>query len=364
MKKIFSFSLIFLFLLGFTLYSEENELLKEFLAPFNSTITQFVNDYSTFLGLYSGNPDVKGSASIGSFPSFRFGTNFGAIFMTNPIRFLKTINLGTTSYEDLINGGALGGAKDVINFFDDNFIPIPVTTYTFEVGLPKGMSVGGNFQIIPIGDFAKGVVVPYVPSIGNLLGNITYWGVGLNFNYTIMKEYKYYPSISVGGGFNYNSATFEIKAPIGNIKIDNSNDLKSDIVFKTKGDISTFYFDFTISKNFIFFQPFLNLKFTQTIHHNITSIGLELDMSNATQEAKDNFGNGKVSVNNVTKQDAFGNNIGVIIPVTDFIVSTGFEFVMGVYRMGLSGSYGLVSQKGMVNLSIRFQAEKERFKKK
>jgi len=347
---------------SFNLFSEEttNQVVKEFLKPLNSTISIFVNDYSKIVGLYSANQDVKGSASIGSFPSFRVGTNFGTIFLANPLRFLRSIDFGGMNYEKLTKLETLSSAKDAIDFFDKNFLPVPVTSYTFEIGLPKGFSVGSSFQIIPIGDFIRGVS----PDTQNYLNGLTFWGLGANFNYTIMKEYRWLPSISVGSGFNYNSTNFDIKMPMGNLKIDASNDLKSELNFSSKSDISTFYFDFTVSKTFIFFQPFVNVKFTQSINHNITKFNLLIDMSNATQEAKDNYGGGKIGVNNISKKDQYGNEVGSIIPVSDFILSTGFEFVMGIYRMGFAGSYGLVSQTGMISLNIRFQLEKDNFKKK
>ncbi|HPO50698.1 MAG TPA: hypothetical protein PLO89_10265, partial [Spirochaetota bacterium] len=264
MKRKFLFLILFSFFASYAVFSQEStsSLLTNLLKPLNSTLSTFVDDYSVITGIYSANPDVKGAASIGSFPSFRFGTHFGAIFMTNPIRFLKSIDIGGMNYDKLTNMDSFKGAKDVIGFFDKNFLPIPVTSYSLEIGLPKGFSVGSNFQVIPIGDFVNGIV----PEAKTYLNGLTFWGVGANFNYTIMKEYKWFPSLSVGSGFNYNSTNIDIKAPIGSITLDASADVKADasINFSSKSDISTFYFDFTISKNFIFFQPFINLKFTQT----------------------------------------------------------------------------------------------------
>jgi len=362
MKKKIILAVLLSFLLGIAVFSENstNPIVQKFLEPFNVTIATFTNDYSAFVGLYSANSDVKGDASIGSFPSFRVGSSVGTIFLTNPLRFLKTINIGGMNYEKVKKLDALNSMKESITFFDENFLPIPITTHSFEIGLPKGFSVGSNFHIVPIGDFIKAVS----PETQNYISSVMFWGIGVSFNYTVMKEYKWFPSISVGSAFNYSSANFDIKIPFDSLKIDSSNDLKAQLNFYTKSDISTFSFDFTVSKTFLFFEPFVNFKFTQSVYHNITKIGLNLDMTSATSTAKSNYGDGKIGVSNIVSKDNFGNDIGLVIPITDFILSTGFEFIIKIYRLGFSASYALVSQKGMLNVSMRFQVEKTDILKK
>ena len=98
------------------------------------------------------------------------------------------------------------------------------------------------------------------------------------------------------------------------------------------------------------------MKFVQTINHNVTKVHIGLDLDDATDEARETYEK-KIEVSNVKKIDDYNNEIGIVIPVTDFIISLGFEFVIKIFRLGLEGSFSVASQTGMITLGMRFQLE-------
>ncbi|OHD16858.1 MAG: hypothetical protein A2086_12375 [Spirochaetes bacterium GWD1_27_9] len=361
MKKIYIIICLFLiniFIFSDTTQATKDEFFNDYFGTFNNAITTLTKDYSTISGLYNSTGFVKGSASIGSFPSFRVSANLGVIFFQNPLNFLKKVSFAKVDWSG-IKKDLPAGLKEPLLWMDNNFIPVPVTNYTIGIGLPYGMEVGTKFNIAPIGSFIKQVTASS-PDVTKNIGDILFWGVGVSFDYTILKEYKYFPSISVGTGFDYSDVSISFqKIPVGNVNLDPSNDsIPANIGFNTHNYNMGFFFEFTISKKFIFFEPFVNLKFIQTFNYSLTKINLELDFTNATQSAKDAYQGGNFEINNLDS-----NKNGVITPVTDFVVATGFEFVMSIYRMGIEGGFGLVSQKGYVTLDIKFQVEKSDFDK-
>lgn len=359
-KNIFTF--ICIFLISLNLFSDaKDDFLKDVFGSFNDIVDTFAEDYSKITGLYAAGGELKGAASIGGFPSFRFGATLGTIFFTNPIKFLKMINFYQSDWQQIKGKIDSLGMGEAVDWFDNNFLPIPVSNYHFHIGLPKGMNVGGNFNIGPIGAIIK-AASPELASSFN--PDILHWGFGLNFTYTILREYKYFPTISIGTGFNYSDSKMGfLNIPMGNLNLDESNDsIPAHVGFTTHSNSASFYFDFSISKRFMFFQPYLSLRFVQTVSHNITKFIIDMDLKDATQQAKDTYSK-HVEVSNVSKVSSNNVQTGAIIPVTDFIISTGFEFIINIFRLGMEGSFSMASQTGMVTLGMRFHVEDWKIKK-
>lgn len=356
-----AYSIVVVFFIAFTSHASGNQVLIDmFQKSFNDSINTYINEYSLITGFYTTGGDVKGAASIGNFPSFRVGATAGIIFMNNPVNFIKKIHFSKTDWNSLQNESSLSEAAKYLNWFDQYFLPLPVNVYNFEIGLFNGFSIGGRFHVLPAGAFAR----TNEDAKKNIYEILT-WGLGANFSYTILKEYNYFPSISVGAGVNYSDVFIWLdNMSVGNVYLDSTNpDIPATIGFKTHHYTTSFFFDFSISKSIKFFQPFASMKFVQTVNHNITKINVNLDMSKATSSAQTLYGDGKFTASNVVSTDDYGNETGSIVPVSDFVLSAGFEFIITIFRFGFESSVGLVSQKGMLTLSMRFQVEKADFEK-
>jgi len=366
MKKV----LIIIFLTFFSFFLFSQSAKDVFLDPMKLSLSEIIDnyasDYSRIAGIYTSGGGVKGAASVGNFPSFRIGSHFGVILYTNPLNFIKKIKFANVTWDGLV-GNLPSQAKDTINWFDSYFIPIPVYNYDIEMGVVHGLSFGGRFHIAPVGTLAKAVMpsIPTASEYTSYIKDILFWGLGLNLNYTFLKEYKYFPSISTGFGADFSQSTFGIdKIPLPPVSIDSQNpSIPGTIGFLSNNFNTSFYIDFTISKKFLFFQPFVNLKLIQTVNYNISKFNVSLDISKVTGSAVTLLGDGSFEVSNRTDKDLLGNLMGKITPVTDFVVSTGFELVMGIFRMGVSGTYGIVSERWLLSLDMRFQIEKWQFEK-
>ena len=335
--------------------SAKDIFLNDVFQTFTDIVDTFAQDYSVITGLYTTAGEVKGSASIGEFPSFRAGASIGTIFFRNPMRFIKKIDFYGTNWTGIQDKLESEGLLSAIDWFDQNFLPIPVTNFHFHVGLPYGLTVGSRFHIAPIGGFANAIAPA---SVKQYAPEILLWGLGVNFTYTILKEHKNLPTIAVGFGVQYSDTKIGIYGiPIGTVNLDESNDaIKSTVGFGAHNNNVSIYFDFSVSKRFLFFQPFFSMKFVQTINHNVTKVHIGLDLDDATDEARETYEK-EIEVSNVKKIDDYNNEIGIVIPVTDFIISLGFEFVIKIFRLGLEGSFSVASQTGMITLGMRFQLE-------
>lgn len=322
----------------------------------NSSIDILVKDYSRIGGLYTTGGIVKGSASSGPFPSFRAGTSVGVIFYDNPFRFLQVLQIASTDWEAMKQNTTF--KPNIFGQLENRVLPLPVTNFHFEVALPHNLSLGGRFHIVPIGELIKA-------GGSSSTETVTLWGVGVNLSYLIMSDYKFRPALSVSTGFQYSDSHIHLKeVSIGTIYLDSNNSaIPAYIGYDTHFFNPTFYFDFTLSKRIRFFQPYLNLKFSQTISYNVTRFNLRLSTDSMDALARSLYGDGIFQLDNLNRTDLFGTPYGTITPVPDFIISTGFEFIIKIFRLGLEGSFGTVSQKGMVTLSMRFQMEKENFEK-
>jgi len=327
---------------------------------FNDMVDMLALDYSKIAGLYTAGGDITGSASAGHFPAFRAGAAVGVIFLKNPLRFIKPIDFFGLKWSDVTNELENVGLYSVVNFFDQNFLPLPVSYYSFDIGLPLGFTVGAKFNVGPLGAVIKGAS----SAASEYLNNILHWSVGGNVKYTIMRDHKYFPCLSVGMGTQYSYTLFDIKnIPIGNVYLDSNNtSIPSTIGFYSQNNNTSIYFDFAISKRLLFFQPFAGFKFVQTISHNLTKFTVNFDLSDATVEALNTYKD-EVVISNKTGYDSLLNEIGKIIPVTDFIISLGFEFIIKIFRFGFQADFAAASQTGMLTLGMRFHVEDWQFAK-
>ena len=253
----------------------------------------------------------------------------------------------------------------LLSWLDDNFLPLPMAYYSFDIGLPKGFSVGMKFNYVPYGEVIKGAASGQNLSqeIKSLLPCVNVWQLGFNFNYCIIKDYKFFPSVAIGGGISYTDSRCGIDSfSIGSISYDTSNDnISTSIGFNSITNTTSFFIDFTVSKKFVFFEPFVSIKFIQSVNHNLTKYIVKMDLSNATDEFKSVFKE-EIVISNRKDIDPYGNEIGDVIPSTEFIIATGFEFVIvDMVRLGLEVTYGFVSKCGIVSLGMKFQMERFKF---
>ncbi|MCG8572699.1 MAG: hypothetical protein MJB14_21415, partial [Spirochaetes bacterium] len=180
--------IIFIFLVLFLSFTfSQNQAFYNLFYSFHDVIDTMVTDYSSVSGLYTTGGMLKGSATIGSFPSFRVGTSLGIIFLRNPLNFMKEIDFMNVDWNSMKEDLAGESYEGTVNWLEENFIPLPITNIHFEVGLPKNMAIGGKFHILPINGFSNA---------GNpdLFNKFLLWGMGTHFNYTILKEYNKLPS--------------------------------------------------------------------------------------------------------------------------------------------------------------------------
>ncbi len=327
---------------------------------FKESINQYAIDISNIAGLYNASGEVRGAASIGSFPSFRVNATFGVLFYRNPLFFLKRINFANFNWDNMLDKGGV-----LLSWLDDNFLPLPMAYYSFDIGLPKGFSVGMKFNYVPYGEVIKGAASGQNLSqeIKSLLPFVNVWQLGFNFNYCIIKDYKFFPSVAIGGGISYTDSRWGIDSfSIGSISYDTSNDnISTSIGFNSITNTTSFFIDFTVSKKFVFFEPFVSIKFIQSVNHNLTKYIVKMDLSNATDEFKSVFKE-EIVISNRKDIDPYGNEIGDVIPSTEFIIATGFEFVIvDMVRLGLEATYGFVSKCGIVSLGMKFQMERFKF---
>lgn len=348
--------LLFIFIMA-TAGQSGKDIFKSYIAQsVNSSMDILVKDYSQIGGLYTSGGIVKGSASTGPFPSFRAGTTVGVILFDNPFRFLQVLKISSTDWEAMKKNTTF--KPNVFGPLDNRFLPLPVHNFHFEVALPHNLSVGGRFHIIPVGELIKA-------GGSTSTQTVTLWGFGVNLSYLIMSDHKFRPALAVSTGFQYSDSHIHLKeVNIGTVYLDSNNStIPAYIAYDTHFFSPTFYFDFTLSKRIKFFEPYLNLKFSQTISYNITRFSLRLSTDQMDALARSLYGDGLFQLDNLNQTDLFGNPYGIVTPVPDFIISTGFEFIIKIFRLGMEGSFGAVSQKGMVTLSMRFQVEKEHFEK-
>lgn len=339
--------------------SDKEEFMSEIFKSFHDSIDVLVNDYSAICGFYTTSGQLEGAASIGSFPSFRIGMTTGVIFMTNPIRFLKEINFSNNSWNTIRKEKEFKDFKPYFSWFDSYFLPLPLTRINFDVGLPKGFSVGGHFHVMPVGSVLFSLSEPEINSATILAGG------GLNFTYTFLKEYRNLPSVSTGFETAFSYVGIDVRnIPVGTIYLDSSNpDVPAKLGFLTKNYTVSFAVDFSISKRIRFFQPFVNLKFVQSVYYNETSFLVSLDTSEATSSAQELYDT-DFSISNTRNVDYFNNRYGDVRAVTDFVFSAGFEFVIKTFRIGLECSFSTATQKVMTTAGIRVQLEKTNLKRK
>ncbi|MBN2544223.1 MAG: hypothetical protein JXB50_00400 [Spirochaetes bacterium] len=360
MKKFFfTFLLIFLTALIFS-NAAQDHFINNVFYNFNGMVDMLALDYSKIAGLYTAGGDITGSASVGHFPAFRAGATAGVMFFKNPLRFIKPIDFFGLKWADVTDKLQDAGLLDGVNFFDQNFLPIPISYYSFDIGLPRGFTIGGRFNIGPLGSVVKKAST----SAEQYINDILHWSIGANFKYTIMRDYKYFPAMSVGMGTQFSYTLFDLKdIPIGNVNLDEFNpSIPATMGFYSQNSNTSIFFDFAISKRILFFQPFAGFKFVQTISYNLTKFTVNLDLSDATAEAKTTYKE-EIIISNKSGYDASLNEIGRTIPVTDFIISLGFEFIIKIFRFGVEASFAAASQTGMLTLGMRFQVEDWQFAK-
>jgi len=329
---------------------------------FKESANQYAIDVSNIAGLYGASGEVKGSASIGSFPSFRVNATLGVLFYRNPIYFLKKIEFANFNWDNLLNNN---GA--ILSWLDEYAFPLPMAYYSFDIGLPKGFSVGMKFNYVPYGEFIKAVAnsTQLTSTLRSFLPTMNVWQLGVHFNYCIVKDYKFFPSLSIGSGVYYTDSRFSIDSiSIGKISYDNNNkDISTSIGFNSITNTTSFFIDFNVSKKFLFFEPFFSMKFIQSVTHNLTKYIIKMDLSNATTEFKSVFKE-EITISNKQQTDSFGNDIGEILPSTEFIIAGGFEFVIAdMVRFGLEATYGFVSKCGIVSMGFKLQMERQKFEK-
>ncbi len=360
MNKKYLFLFFFILILYNFIFSETAEEIfyNNTFTALKDSIEQYAIDVSKISGLYAVSGEVRGSASIGSFPSFRVNASSGFLFYNNPVFFLKKINFANLNWDTLLNNtGAF------FSWLYDYFIPLPVAFYSFDIGLPKGFSVGMKFNYAPYGEFLKAVISD--ENMKNFVPTINVWQLGVHFNYCIVKDYKFFPSIAIGAGVYYTDSRLDMNPiSVGNISYDNTNDnIPTSIGFNSVTNTTSFFIDFTISKKFVFFEPFISMKLIQSINHNLTKYTVKMDLTNTSSDFKEIFKE-EITISNRESIDSFGNEIGVVIPSIEFIIATGFEFVIvDMVRLGVEGSFGCVSKCGVVSMSIKFQMEKQKFDK-
>ncbi len=352
MIKLFIFSILVLLSVSRLFSVDKGVFLNDLFSSFEDTIDYINSDYSSISGLGSSGGKVTGSASIGDFPSFRFGTSSGMIMFDNPFKGFKNLNFSGNDWDSIYDDAGFGNESSPVGWFDRYFLPIPLSTIHFQIGLPKGFAIGGDFTILPIGSLTQNTA-----SINKYLKEFTIWRIGLNLNYTIIKDTgSYLPSISVGAGGSYFDMLINIESiDIGELYFDEDNtDISTKFTFYQHTYVPTIYFTFALSKKFLFFEPFIQAKLTQSFYCNLTEFTLKFDTDDMTDEARGLFGNGVYVINN---KDSDGNI--KLIPFTDFAISTGFELALGFFRPGVEFSYGVVSQKSMISLDLRFHVERK-----
>jgi hypothetical protein len=329
--------------------------------PFFDLVTSYSRNSAVISGLFTTEGEVRGAASAGTFPSFRAGASIGTIFYRSPMKFIKSFSFFGSNWETIQQTGPSELLAPLV-WFDDNFLPIPVTNYHFHIGLPKGLEVGTKFTVAPYGDFIKSVAtsIPGSDSFSSYLPTMMVWGLGADVRYTIMKEHRAFPTISLGLGVTYSDTSIGFNnLGLGTVELDETDDaIPISMNFNNRNNNTSISLEFSISKRLKFFQPFFTMRLVQTVTHSITSITVNLDLTGATSQNQATF----LSTKNIST-DSDGDGIGIVIPVTDFILTGGFEFVMAVFRMGLQGSFSVASQTGALMLSMRFQVEDWQFAK-
>lgn len=358
-KLIFSLFIIFSCLvLSSQTDSDKEEFMSEIFKSFHDSIDVLVNDYSSIAGFYTTGGQVAGAASIGSFPSFRIGMTTGIIYFTNPLRFLKEINFSNNTWNTIRKESEFKNYKPYFSWFDSFFIPLPLARINFDIGLPRGFAIGGHLHVMPVGSTLTAIPEPQVTPATFMAGG------GVRFSYTFLKEFKRLPSFSAGFETAFSYVGVDVQnIPLGTIFLDAANpNVPAELGLTIKNYTVSFAIDFGISKQIRFFQPFVNLKFVQSVFYNETSFRISLDTSNATGAAQDLY-DIDFSISNVRNVDEFGRKYGDIRPVSDFVFSAGFEFVIKTFRIGLECSFSAATQRVMTSAGIRVQLEKTHFRK-
>ncbi len=361
MIKLKKLRFLFLSVIFFSVVSlshgVDTELSRAIMSSLTQSIGTFVNDYGRVQGVYGTTAYFDGRSSVGEFPSFRLDFSIGAILNYNAFGFLSKVNAFGWTYDDMkesLGGVYTGGLK----FFDDNFFPLPMTGIKLEIGLPYNLSAGVLFSILPVSP-----ILDLVRSnIGGTSGVLSYfntmmfWNVGGNVRYTLLRDSKFTPDISVNIGFIYSDSTFQLQGiSAGSIQLDDDSNVDASFGFNSRFQSSIIFLEGAISKKFGAFRPFLNFKLVQTIVYSNSEFFIQLDLSDASQSAKDTYGNGRLSANNLK------DGVGQILPFTDFVITTGFDLVLGIFNMGIQGGYGAVSKRGTVTLSFGFNPDRKTF---
>lgn len=354
---------VFCVMLSFSAFSQTDQhevFYNDMFSSFSEALIMFAEDYSVISSLYNAGGSLQGSASIGSFPSFRVGTTFNVIFFTNPVNFLKEVQIGEYGYDKIVANGTA-----VIDWFDDNFLPLPYTSYYIEAGLPLGLTASIKFNASDLGGVVNGIVdsIPSANSIKTFVPDLFLWGIGGDIGYTILKDFSFFPTLAVSTGGFYSSVSFALKdVNIGNVEFGgiSGDSINTTMSFTSKSDISSLFFDFAISKRLLFFEPFANMKFVQTFYHNYSEITFNLDLSDASDAFKEVF-NEEITISNEFQKDNNGNPMGIIYPVTDFLLSAGFELILYYVRFGFEATYSPISQNAMLSLGLHIHFDKDDF---
>ncbi len=354
MKKIFLLTLIFVSASFFRLYPVNTELSRAILSTLDSSLNRFVDDYGSVQGLTLTSSFYDGRASTGAFPSFKLDFSLGSVFQTTPFAFLSDVSVFGWTFDNMKT--ELGATYDNnLAFFDNYFFPLPAFGSRIEVGLPMNFSAGLCFNVLPLTPIFN-YASQTVPALA-MFGELMYWSVGSNLRYTILRDANFTPDVSVNFGVIYSDFTFALTdISVGSFDLDTDNkSVPAAFGFNTRFCSTVFYLEAAISKKFMFFRPFLNMKLVQTLVYNESEFYVQLDMTGATGSAKDVYGNGRMSSSN------YADGTGVIGAYTDFVITTGFDFVMGIFTLGLQGGFSTVTRKGSATLAFGFNPDRAAF---
>ncbi|HBD94347.1 MAG: hypothetical protein A2015_00305 [Spirochaetes bacterium GWF1_31_7] len=359
MNKVMCFVVLFFYLLSSQLFADDNDVfMGSFFQSVYTTVNLMNESYSKMAGIKSSGGVLKGSASTGNFPSFSIGTSISLLFFTNPFDFLKKLDI--SGYK-IFNVMSQDGETNPINWLDAYFLPVPVPAYHFEVGLPKGFLIAGNFTFF---SFSRDEIYKRIPlaSLGVPsipLQTFLSWGIGFRTGYTIMNSKAFLPCIAATVGFDFSEQKIIFdEYDIGKLSIGTSS-INGNVSFNYLTQVPSLTTSLTISKLFIFFEPYFDMRFSQSFYYNATEFTLFLATEDMSVSDKNFFGDGIIRVGNISKDGR-----GVIIPVTEFTISTGFQFNLKGFRVGLGGSYAFVSRLLMASIDMRVQLGSEVFTKK
>ncbi len=334
MKKLLVLVLL-LFILGGAVFSQNispkalDNIVGALETDFGLLLKGLGNDVDPILLQNAISGQNIGQAELGDtsfyigLPSINLTVSPGFLKFRKNQDYFELLDLNKLLNDKLLSGLSDSIGQDYTDILLDKAFPFPALKGNFGFKLPANLELLVNGAWIPSfltknfldKNLAKGLSLDYI-NIGGVL------------RYVLLKDVGSSPAVSIGAGSYYNKVYVSMSLKDSLREIADTEEFDK-AKMELSSDVLAFGIDLAVSKVFLFFNPYLKLGAWYSI----------------------NSFKGEV----VLLED--GNRIENGTNINDFnlLVSTGFDILLGAFRINIGGDYNLGNGVWGVNLGSRLQ---------